>query len=156
MELYLGETRQLFNSMDPAPFRFRDLDPLVVLRGRENTSGDTTAILTQTMHEYLRCRAHASRKELKTLFHAGRITSVIALVFLNLANDISEFVSELIPHEGLFWLITESLLIAATGAPCQQIAIFLYNWWPMYGRLRVMDMQVFCATTASASVEPAL
>ncbi len=27
LELYLAEMRQLFNSMDPAPFRERDLDP---------------------------------------------------------------------------------------------------------------------------------
>jgi hypothetical protein len=27
LELYLAEQRQLFNSMDPAPFRERDLDP---------------------------------------------------------------------------------------------------------------------------------
>jgi hypothetical protein len=184
LELYLGETRQLFNSMDPAPFRERDIDPaaaqyildwayevsrrrplgLVVHLGRENTSGDSTTIVTQAVHEYFRGRAEASRKELKKLFHNGRITLVIALVFLSLANGFSEFVSELIPHEGLFWLITESLLIAATVALCQPIAIFLYDWWPiradarLYDRLSVMDVQVFCANTASASVvqQPAL
>lgn len=178
LELYLGDTRQLFNSMDPAPFRERDIDPaaaqyildwayeasrrsplgLVVHLGRENTSGDSTAIVTQALHEYFRGRAEASRKELKKLFHTGRITLVIALVFLSLANGFSEFVSELIPHEGLFWLITESLLIAATVALCQPIAIFLYDWWPiradarLYDRLSVMDVQVFCANTPSASV----
>ena len=27
LDLYLAETRQLFNSMDPSPFQERDLDP---------------------------------------------------------------------------------------------------------------------------------
>lgn len=27
LEMHLGEVRQIFNSMDPAPFRERDLDP---------------------------------------------------------------------------------------------------------------------------------
>ena len=27
LELHVGEMRQLFNAMDPAPFRERDLDP---------------------------------------------------------------------------------------------------------------------------------
>jgi hypothetical protein len=27
LELYLADTRQMFNSMDPAPFRMHDLDP---------------------------------------------------------------------------------------------------------------------------------
>ena len=27
LDLYLAETRQLFDSMDPAPFRERDLEP---------------------------------------------------------------------------------------------------------------------------------
>jgi hypothetical protein len=27
LEIYLADVRQLFNSMDPAPFRERDLDP---------------------------------------------------------------------------------------------------------------------------------
>jgi hypothetical protein len=184
LELYLDDTRQLFNSMDPAPFRERDIDPeaaqyildwayevsgrkslgLAVHLGRENTCGDTTTIVTQAVHEYFRGRAQASRKELKKLLRTGRITLVIALVFLSAVNGFSEFVSELIPHEGLFWLINESLLIAATVALCQPIAIFLYDWWPiradarLYDRLSVMDVQVFCANTASACVveQPAL
>ena len=184
LDLYLDDTRQLFNSMDPAPFRQRDLDPtaaqyildwacevssskplgLAVHLGRENRGGESAAILTDAVHEYFRGRAEAARTQLRKLFRTGRITLVIALVFLSAANGLSGFISGLIPHEGILWLIGESLLIAATVALCQPIGIFLYDWWPiradarLYDRLSVMDVQVFCANTASASVvqQPAL
>lgn len=177
LDLYLADTRQLFNSMDPAPFRQRDLDPtaaqyildwawevsatkplaLSVHLGRENSSGESAAILADAVHEYFRGRAVAARKELRKLFRTGRITLIIALVFLSLVNGLSGYISGLIPHEGIFWIISESLLIAATVALCQPIGIFLYDWWPiradarLYDRLSVMDVQVFTANTANSS-----
>lgn len=49
LELYLAETRQLFNSMDPAPFRERDLDPkaaaYIIDWAREAPSGRVLQIV---------------------------------------------------------------------------------------------------------------
>ena len=39
LRLHLGELRQLFDSMDPAPFRERDLDPKAVAKAKEGLSG---------------------------------------------------------------------------------------------------------------------
>ena len=79
--LYLGELRQLFDSMDPAPFRERDLDPkaaeYIVDGAREAPAGiaagaagaagprerrrATAALLRDAVHEYFERRAAGKR-----------------------------------------------------------------------------------------------
>ena len=55
MRLYLGELRQLFDSMDPAPFRERDLDPkaaeYIVDSAREAPVGSALALQVQLGRE---------------------------------------------------------------------------------------------------------
>ena len=55
MRLYLGELRQLFDSMDPAPFRERDLDPkaaeYIVDSAREAPAGSALALQVQLGRE---------------------------------------------------------------------------------------------------------
>ena len=91
LNLYLAEMRQLFNSMDPAPFRERDLDPeaaaymidwageaprnqtlsLVLHLGRGATTDEDAAILRKSVHEHFRRRALATRRRLQELLRVG-------------------------------------------------------------------------------------
>ena len=80
LDLYLAETRQLFNSMDPAPFQERDLDPkaeayivewageapsrlplgLMVHLGREPATEITAAMLREAVGDHFRRRARVA------------------------------------------------------------------------------------------------
>ena len=55
LELRVGEMRQLFNAMDPAPFRERDLDPnaeeYIVEWGRETRAGAPLGLVVQLSRE---------------------------------------------------------------------------------------------------------
>ena len=116
LELRIGELRQLFNAMDPAPFRERDLDPnaetyivewaretrpgqplrLVVHLGREAAPAGHEPMLRDAVDGYFRQRAESTRRELRQLFRVGRVSLLIGLAFLAGAIVIGEFVAGLV------------------------------------------------------------
>jgi hypothetical protein len=159
LRLYVGELRQLFDSMDPAPFRERDLDakaaeyivdsareapsgaPLAlrVQLGREAGGEATAALLREAVHEHFGRSAAAKRRELRELFRIGRISLVIGLGFLAAAIALAEYLGELIASEGYSWLVSESLIIGGWVALWRPMEIFLYDWWPIRAQARLFD-----------------
>lgn len=159
LQLYVGELRQLFDSMDPAPFRERDLDDkaaayivdsaceapsgaalaLAVHLGREPGSKDTDALLRQTVHDHFERRAAAKRRELRALLRTGRVSLLIGVVFLAVAIALANFLGSLIRGEGTAWLVKESLIIGGWVALWRPMEIFLYEWWPMRADARLYD-----------------
>ncbi len=168
LELRVGEINQLFNSMDPAPFRERDLDPnaeayivdwaretrasqplgLSVRLGRTAATPDDTRLLHDAVHEYFRQRAEAARRRLRQLLRTGRISLLIGLSFLAVAIVVGEFIAGLLPKESYGWIVKESFVIGGWVALWRPLEIFLYGWWPiraearLYDRLGEMDVRV--------------
>jgi hypothetical protein len=156
LELHLGELRQLFNSMDPAPFRERDLDPkatdyivdwateapaeqslsMVVHLGSPTSDG---AMVGDAVREYFRGRAVAKRRELSKLFRVGRISLVIGLAFLGVAIAAGEALAALLSKESYAWLVKESLVIGGWVALWRPLEIFLYDWWPLRAQAKLYD-----------------
>ena len=169
LDLYLSETKQLFNSMDPAPFRERDLDPkaeayivdwgrevparlplgLVVHLGRESATEGDGAMLREAVHDHFRRRALATWASLRRLFRVGRISLVIGLGFLLLAIVVGESVASLVSSKRHATLVEESLIIVGWVALWHPLGIFLYDWWPiraeakLFDRLGEMEVKVF-------------
>jgi len=175
LELYLADTRQLFNSMDPAPFRERDLDPnaetyivewaqeapvrqplsLVLHLGDSSTTEADAAIVRESVREFFRRRALASRRQLQRLFQVGRYSLLIALVFLTLVIVIGESLASLVSSERYASLIEDSLVIGSWVALWRPLEIFLYDWWPIRAEARLFDrlslMQVRMVNAATAA-----
>jgi hypothetical protein len=169
LDLYLSETKQLFNSMDPSPFRERDLDPkaeayiidwarepparlplgLVVHLGRESATEDDGVMLREAVHDHFRRRAKATWASLRRLFREGRISLVIGLGFLLLAIVVGESIASLVSSERHAILVEQSLIIVGWVALWHPLGIFLYDWWPiraeakLFDRLGEMDVKVF-------------
>jgi hypothetical protein len=159
LRLYLGELRQLFDSLDPAPFRERDLDPkaaaylidsareasvgaalvLQVQLGREPVTEATAALLRDAVHEHFGRCAAGKRRELRQLFRTGRISLAIGLVFLAGAVALAQWLGGLIRHEGYAWLVSESLIIGGWVALWRPLEIFLYAWWPIRADAKLYD-----------------
>lgn len=175
LDLHIASQRQLFNSMDPAPFRERDLDPEVSLYIREwaeelsltaplgikvtlttepVSSADETA-LRAALHDNFARSAAEHRRNLKQLFRDGRISLVIGLGFLALAILIAEAVASRMPDGPYATLIEESVVIGGWVALWQPINIFLYDWWPirrlvkLYDRLARAEVVLVGAGTAA-------
>ena len=159
LELHLGEVRRLFDSMDPAPFRERDLDPkaadfivgwaeelpkrqplaLRLLASRQPAAPGGEALLGEAVREYFKGRAAATRRELSQLLRTGRMSLVIGLPFLALAIGLAEALSALISQESWAWLAKESLIIGGWVALWRPLEILLYDWWPVLAKARLYD-----------------
>ncbi len=151
IEVRVAELRQLFNAIDPSPFRERDLDPraeqflvdwardlptdgpwgLVVHVDRSAGAADEAAILQEAIHEYFSQRVAASRRELRQLFRRGRVSLVIALVFLTASIAVGDVVGGLLGDGRLSDIMREGFLIGGWVAMWRPLEVFLYDWWPI-------------------------
>src|SRR6478752_3993637 len=131
IEVHLGELKQLFNAIDPSPFRDKDLDPkaeefivgwakglprdatlaLVVDLDRQAGLPDEAAVLRDAIHEFFSQRAQAYRRRLRELFRLGRTSLVIGLVVLAGAIALGDFFGALVKTGRIGEIIRESLTI---------------------------------------------
>jgi hypothetical protein len=159
IEVHVGTLKQLFNSMDPAPFRERDLDPdaeayivdrcreqrrdaplaLLITVSRESPSPEEVDALPQAVREYFAHRAAATRAELHGLLRTGRRTLLIGLGFVAAANLIGDQVAGLVGGYNYGRFLHESIVIGAWVALWRPMEIFLYDWWPVLGKARLYD-----------------
>ena len=159
LELRVGELRQLFNEMDPAPFRERDIDPnaetyivewaeetradrrlgLVVHLARERATPESARMLRDSVDEYFRRRAVATRASLRRLFRVGRVSLAIGLAFLMVALVVGETLSGMFSKESWGSLAKESFVIGGWVALWRPLEIFLYDWWPVRAEARLYD-----------------
>jgi hypothetical protein len=159
IEIRVAELRQLFNAIDPSPFRQRDLDPgaeefivawatdlpadkpwaLVVHLDRPAGRDDEAAILRESIHEYFGQRAVAARRRLRELFRRGRISLVIALAFLAASITVGDVVAAYLGESHLGEVIREGLLIGGWVAMWRPLEVFLYDWWPIRAEGRLLQ-----------------
>src|SRR6266478_4308407 len=109
IEVHVGELKQLFDAIDPSPFRDRDLDP----KAEEFIVGwakdlphesslalvvnlDREAVLRDAIHEFFRHRAETQRQRLRELLRVGRTSLVIGLVALAAAIGLGDFLATLL------------------------------------------------------------
>jgi len=152
----VDEPRQLFDSMDPAPFRERDLDPradeYITETARELPAATQPALIVHlatggldrvvagevaiSVQQYYARRAATVRRSLRELFRTGRISLVIGVVFVAFAIAFGDWLAATIVNERYAKLAQESLVIGAWVALWRPIEIFLYDWWPIRAEAR--------------------
>jgi hypothetical protein len=157
IEVHLGELKQLFDAIDPSPFRDRDLDPkaeefivgwakdlprdaplaLVVDLDREAGLPDETAVLRDAIHEFFRHRAETFRQRLRELFRVGRTSLVIGLVALAGAIALGDFLGTLMKGSRIGEILRESLTIGGWVSMWRPLEVFLYDWWPIRNEARL-------------------
>jgi len=159
LELNLADIRRLFNSMDPAPFRERDLDPqaaaYILDWAREAPAGialqlrlhlqdsatgaDDIAMAGAAVHEFFQRRAAATRRQLRRLFRVGRISLIIGAVFLGVAIAAGDFLAGMVSKASYADLLRESFVIGGWVALWRPLEIFLYDWWPIRAEAKLFD-----------------
>lgn len=153
IELKLNETQQLFNSMDPSPFRERDLDPdaaeyvldaLRELHGHERVKlvvylpgphePGLEAMIRQSVCNFFRYRERVSRFAVRQKLRLGRSSLMVGLVFLAACS----LLRLLLPPEGVTSkTVSEGLLILGWVAMWKPLEILLYEWWPLLAEARL-------------------
>jgi len=159
LELSIVDPMQLFNSMDPAPFHQRDLDPdvveyivewaqelapnvpleLVVTIEQKVAPEHSAGLVSDAVHTSFQRRALAKRRALKKLLREGRISLVIGIAFLAAAIFVSDYLGGLISNENYAWLVQESVVIGGWVALWHPLNIFLYDWWPLRAERRLFE-----------------
>jgi hypothetical protein len=155
----VSELRQIFNAIDPSPFRHRDLDPraeefivewakdlppnepwaLVVHLVRAAGRADEATVLREAIHAYFGERAVAARRRLRELFHRGRISLMIALTFLAASIAVGDAIANYLGESRLAEIIREGFLIGGWVAMWRPLEVFLYDWWPIRAEWRLLQ-----------------
>jgi hypothetical protein len=159
IEVHVGELKQLFNAIDPSPFRDKDLDPkaeefivgwakelprdatlaLVIDLDREAGLPDEAAVLRDAIHEFFSQRAQAYGRRLRELFRLGRTSLVIGLVALASAIALGDFLAALMKGSRIGEIVRESLTIGGWVSMWRPLEIFLYDWWPIRSESRLSE-----------------
>ena len=159
IEIRVTELHQLFNAIDPSPFREKDLDPkaeafivewakelpadaqlaLLVHVDRPAGIAEEAVILREAIREYFSQRSESTRRKLRQLFRVGRTSLLIGT--LALAGSIlgSELVAKALRAREIGTLLQESFLIGGWVAMWRPLEIFLYDWWPIRAEARLFD-----------------
>jgi hypothetical protein len=174
IEVRVAELRQLFDAIDPSPFRERDLDPraeefivgwardlptdvpwaLVIHLERAAGQEDEATVLRDAIHEYFGQQVMASSRRLRDLFRRGRLSLAIALAFLAATLVIGDAIAGYIGTSQVSDVIREGFLIGGWVAMWRPLEIFLYDWWPirterrLFRRLSTMPVRIEYAATS--------
>lgn len=157
IEMRLARLAQLFNSLDPAPFHERDLDPdaedyiissaedisrrqslqLVIHLPQDQMPQDGTHDLGEAIHNYFASREAHERRRLRILFRDGRIALVTGLIFLLCCTLLRELAFSF-SHGSISDIVGEGMLIVGWVAMWRPLEIFLYEWVPIRRRCRTL------------------
>jgi hypothetical protein len=159
IELRLRDLRQLFNSMDPSPFREKDLDddaeefivswakeypadkPLTLLIHLDSFSMTSEAIaaVADSIHVFFKHRADMTTQRLHQLFRVGRTSLLIGVIFLTVCLLIADWLDSTLGTRRFVDVAHESLVIGGWVAMWRPLEIFLYDWWPIRNERRVFE-----------------
>jgi len=146
---------QLFNSLDPSPFRERDLDlhadefvtswarelprgapfTIVVELPKDEASKPGADRIGEAFANYFRGRAEAAECDLRELFRLGWRSLLIGLIVLAACLSGSQLVAAKIKNMMAARVLEESLIIVGWVANWRPIEIYLYDWWPIRRRI---------------------
>ena len=157
IEIRLLSIDQLFDTLDPSPFREKDLakdvEEFIVSWARElHTELPFTIVvhlpekqlakpeakeLAPAITGFFGYRAQEIGLELKELFRVGRGSLAIGIAVLVISIVASQLVAHHLEPRPLGKVLEESLIIFAWVANWRPIEIFLYEWWTIARRCRL-------------------
>lgn len=159
IELQVEKIGQLFDMLDPQPFRERDLDheaeefivgwarelprmaplEIVIHMPPDEAAGEQGQGLSTAMKRYFSYRARATSAELRELFRIGRYSLLVGLLVMAACITLSTILPPLIPQQESALIVREGLIILGWVANWRPIEIFLYDWWPLVRRRKLFE-----------------
>ena len=157
IELRAKEIAQLFHTLDPFPFRERDLDAevedYIVEWARELRSNQALRFIvhlpsseTRTkrageleaaFQHYFRYRSQVLDREFKELMRTGRLSMLVGVGVLVLCLVASHLAARCLADTPFDSWVEQSFLILGWVANWRPLEIFPYDWWPLARRRRL-------------------
>ena len=154
IELRVNEIAQLFHTLDPFPFRERDLDreaeEFIVGWARELPVDQPIRIvvhfpdidvqrraakeLSEALGRYFAYRADMLQRDQNELFRVGRRSLGIGVPILIACLISARLAAGYLIETPFNRLAEESFLILGWVANWRPLEIFLYDWWPLARR----------------------
>ena len=154
IELRVRDPRQLFNSLDPSPFREKDLDDaaeeyivgwarelprdagflIVVHVPQEEARRESALSLGEAIQNYFAYRAAVLERDIRELYRLGRRALAVGLSVLAICLLAGHVITTYLSDGPLGLLLQEGLLIFGWVANWRPAEIFLYDWMPLARR----------------------
>lgn len=158
IEISLNRVEQLFHSLDPAPFREKDLDAdaeayivgaaqdlsprhpfkIAIYLPADEAATPAARAIPDAVHHFFEYGLAAERRKLRTTLRDGRTSLLIGLAFLFGCVALRQIVVALEPRT-FGHIAAEGLLIAGWVAMWPPLDTFLYGWWPIRRRCKVFE-----------------
>ena len=158
IQVRIHELRQLFNSIDPSPFRERDLDPdceefivswarelpvdqplrVEIRVDRERPAPELLADVEPAVRSHFAREASLQNLRRRRLVREVRLSLAIGLASLGLCIGAATFV----PTERLGTageILRESLIIAGWVVMWHPLEVLLYGLWPVVRERRLLE-----------------
>ncbi|WP_426148751.1 hypothetical protein [Polaromonas sp. DSR2-3-2] len=159
IEVHVELIDQLFNSIDPSPFHARDMDPgadayivdsskglakdvplaLIIHLDQPPTDEAKLGQVARAIQTHFAAQAATTRLQLRELFGRGRISLLIGLSVLSLSIGLGEVSNTWLSGASMAQILHQSVLIGGWVAMWRPMEIFLYDWWPIAARIRLLD-----------------
>jgi hypothetical protein len=154
IEIRVNDIAQLFQTLDPFPFREKDLadeaEDYIVGWAREmpgnrpirivvhipdtDSQGKASGDLVEAFIRYFSGRAVVMQRELNELFRVGRHSLAIGASILVARLLLAHLAASYLVETAFKRLAEESFLILGWVANWRPLEIFLYDWWPLAQR----------------------
>jgi hypothetical protein len=154
IELRVDDIAQLFHTLDPFPFRERDLDreaeEFIVGWARELPADQPIRIvihfpesaiqvsaaqdLAEAFRRHFSHRTAILQGDLTELFRVGRRSLGIGAIVLIACFAIAQLAGGLLGESPLRRMVEEGFIILGWVANWRPLEIFLYDWWPIARR----------------------
>lgn len=159
IELRLSSVAQLYHTLDPSPFRQGDLDAtaeayivdwaselphdaalaILIHLPRAEQEGAAAAGIPGSIRDHFSGRAEGERRAMRQLFRFGRIALALGLLVLAACLGAAVLVARLPLHGPLERLLPESFVMIGWVALWRPAEVFLYDWIPHRGRMRLYE-----------------
>jgi len=174
IQIRIEKVSQLFSTLDPFPFRERDLDKdaeefivdwarelqadhpiqIVVHLSAAEAATANAADLRVAVNRYFDYRAGIVSLDLNELFRVGRRSLVIGISVLAVCLTANHLIADFFKAGEFVRFVEEGLIILGWVANWKPIEIFLYDWWPIARRRRLYRR--LASATVTVQSEPIL
>ena len=154
IEIRVNEIAQLFHTLDPFPFREKDLDreaeeyivgwarelprnrsfTIIVHFPDDGSQTEPARELQEAFTRYFADRANAIQGDLNELLRIGRRSLAIGVAILIACLLSAHVVAAFLADAPFRKIVEESFLILGWVANWRPLEIFLYDWWPLARR----------------------
>lgn len=175
IQVRIHELRQLFNSIDPSPFRERDLDPnceefivswarelpperpvrVEIRIDRDRPTPTLLADIAPAVRSHFARAASLQELRRRRTLREGRISLLIGLVALVLCMG----AATLVPTEALGpsgEIVRESFIIAGWVVMWHPLEVLLYGIWPVVRERRLLERLAAAEVALTLPAEPSI